>query len=113
MAKYIIDANLPYYFALWSGKEYIHLKDINDEWSDIQIWQYVKENNLTIVTKDADFSDMMLLNQPPPRVIHIKLGNMKMNQFHDAISKVWDQACQLSGQYKLIRIFEDRLECIN
>ena len=74
---------------------------------------YSKENYLTIVTKDADFSDMILLNQPPPRVIHIKLGNMKMNQFYHAIYSVCDEVYELSGQYKLIRIFEGRLECIN
>ncbi|MCH7674808.1 DUF5615 family PIN-like protein [candidate division KSB1 bacterium] len=113
MAKYFIDANLPYYFALWSNKDCIHANDIDDEWSDFKIWEYAKENNLTIVTKDADFSEMILPSEPPPRIIHVKLGNMKMNQFHNAISKVWNEACELSDQYKLVRIFEDRIECIN
>ena len=29
MAKYLIDVNLPYYFSLWRGPEYVHLKDVN------------------------------------------------------------------------------------
>jgi hypothetical protein len=30
VAKYLIDANLPYYFSLWRGPTYLHLKDVND-----------------------------------------------------------------------------------
>ncbi|OAD22976.1 hypothetical protein THIOM_001200 [Candidatus Thiomargarita nelsonii] len=112
MLRYIIDANLPYYFALWAGDEYIHVRDINEEWTDTQIWEYAKERNLTIVTKDADFSDRMLMNEPPPRVIHIKLGNMKMREFHATLSKIWADVCQLSKQYKLVRIFEDKIGSI-
>ena len=52
MAKYLIDANLPYYFILWNNTDYIHIKDLNDTWSDEQIWDYAKQNNLTIITKD-------------------------------------------------------------
>jgi predicted nuclease of predicted toxin-antitoxin system len=113
MAKYLIDAHLPYYFSLWSGKEYVHVFDLNEKWTDTEIWDYAKDNKLTIVTKDTDFSDRILLSQPPPRVIHIKFGNMKMREFHQTISSVWNEACKLSKQYRLVRIFKDRIECIN
>jgi len=32
--KYLIDANLPYYFSLWEGEEFIHQTDLGDTWSD-------------------------------------------------------------------------------
>jgi len=86
MNRYIIDANLPYYFSLWKDEKYEHVIDINSNMKDSEIWSYAKENDLTIVTKDADFSDRIMLSNPPPRVIHIKLGNMKMKAFHDAIT---------------------------
>ena len=113
MAKYLIDVNLPYRFSLWQGPEYIHVRDIDDEWSDTDIWHYAKENHLTIVTKDTDFSDRLILNQPPPRVIHIKFGNMKMREFYNILHSIWEEVCRLSEQYKLIRIYRDRLECID
>ena len=50
MIKYIIDANLPYYFSLWKGEEYQHVIDINPDMKDSEIWKYARENNLTIVT---------------------------------------------------------------
>ncbi|MDQ7083874.1 MAG: DUF5615 family PIN-like protein [Sulfurovum sp.] len=53
-----------------------------------ETWKYARDNNLTIVTKDADFSDLVLLNNPPPSVIHVKLGNMKMKVLVKSLS-VW------------------------
>ncbi|WP_255478586.1 DUF5615 family PIN-like protein [Rufibacter sp. XAAS-G3-1] len=50
-------------------------------WADAQIWRYAQENNLTIVSKDADSSSRLLLRQPPPKVIHLRYGNMKMHEF--------------------------------
>lgn len=55
MPSFLIDVNLPYYFSIWNTDEFIHQKDINDEWSDEKIWNYAKENNLTIISKDSDF----------------------------------------------------------
>ena len=112
MIKYIIDANLPYYFSLWKGEEYQHVIDINPDMKDSEIWKYARENNLTIVTKDADFSDRVLLNNPPPRVIHIKLGNMKMKAFHNAIDNIWDEVLTMSREYKLIRVYKEKIEGI-
>lgn len=63
--KYLIDVNLPYYFSIWNKPEYIHQKDLGDDWRDEQIWSYAKENNLTIVSKDSDFSNRMMLKEPP------------------------------------------------
>lgn len=48
----------------------------------------------------------------PPRVIHIKFGNMKMKEFHQTISKVWDEVCKLSEQHRLVRVFNDRIELL-
>ena len=110
--KYLIDVNLPRYFSLWSDSNYEYVFDIDDEMKDSEIWNYAKENDFTIVTKDADFADLILLNNPPPKVIHAKLGNMKMQEFHSSISKIWEEVCLLSEEYKLISIYKDRIEGI-
>lgn len=113
MKKYLIDVNLPRYFSLWSGDEYEHVVNIDDELTDSQIWLYAKEQCLTIVSKDADFSELALLNEAPPRVIHIKFGNMKMKEFHQTLSKIWLDVCSLSEVYKLVRVYQDRIEGID
>jgi|GEM_PF-6286067 len=37
MQKYIIDANLPYYFSLWRGEAYEHVIDIDPHMKDSEI----------------------------------------------------------------------------
>ena len=82
MTKYLIDVNLPLYFGLWNNETYIHQLNLNPKADDQTIWEYAKEKKLTIITKDSDFSNRILITAPPPKVIHIKLGNMKMKDFH-------------------------------
>lgn len=113
MYKYLIDVNLPRYFSLWAGDEYIHVVNINDEMKDSEIWQFAKERNLTIVSKDADFSELALINEPPPRVIHIKFGNMKLRDFHQILTKIWPEVCALSDSYKLISVYPDKIEGVD
>ena len=113
MVKYLIDVNLPSRFSVWSSEEYEHVINIDDELKDSEIWEYAKVKNLTIVTKDTDFSDLVMLNNPPPRVIHIKFGNMKMKEFHQLISQIWSDVCSLSDEHKLIRVYANRLEGID
>lgn len=113
MPKYIIDVNLPYHFSLWNNEECIHQKDINDEWSDEQIWAYATKENLTIVTKDVDFFNKMLLHTPPPKVIHIRFGNLKMKDFFDLTTKVWSDVLELNQKNKLVTVYTDRIEAIN
>ena len=112
MTSFLIDANLPYYFSLWNTSDFIHQKDINDEWTDEQIWLFAKENNLTIISKDSDFSNKIMLSIPPPRVIHIRFGNMKMKPFFDTINKVWNEVVEMNKEHKLVNVFTDRIEGI-
>lgn len=34
MARFLIDVNLPYRFSLWSGDDFMHMRDIGERWSD-------------------------------------------------------------------------------
>jgi predicted nuclease of predicted toxin-antitoxin system len=113
MAKYLIDVNLPYYFSLWSGPDYMHVRDLDDEWADAKVWSYAKRERLTIVSKDSDFSARALVEAPPPRVIHIRLGNLRMREFHELVSGIWTDVCLLSSQYRLVHVFRDRIEGID
>lgn len=112
MAKYLIDANLPYFFGLWNSSDYIHLKDLNDSWKDNQIWEYAKDNDLIIISKDADFSLKVLYKGAPPKVIHLKFGNLRMKDFHALITKVWPDIEKLIVDYSLVNVYLDRLESI-
>ena len=112
MAKYLIDVNLPYRFRLWHGSDFIHQSDIDDEASDSSIWDYAVANSLTIVTKDADFSSRILFSKPPPKVIHMRFGNLRIREFFSLISSNWETIVELSSTHKLVNVFLDRIEAI-
>ena len=42
---------------------------------DETLWRYARENSLMIVTQDADFGEMSVLIDSPPKVIWIRCGN--------------------------------------
>ena len=113
MPTYLIDVNLPYYFSYWRSADYIHQTDQQNDAEDYEIWQYAKERGMTIVTKDADFADRMLLSEPPPRVIHIRVGNVSMRDFHQLVDSIWNDVLTMSRDYKLVTVFKDKLEAVN
>jgi hypothetical protein len=45
-------------------------------------------------------------------VVHLKIGNMKMQDLYDFIDKVWDEIIALNNDHKLITVFKDRIEAI-
>ncbi len=113
MAKYLIDINLPYYFSLWNSEDYIHQSNVENTAEDAEIWRYAKSRNLTILTKDADFSNRILLTQPPPRVIHIRIGNASIREFHNILNSIWNNVLVLSNSHKFATVFRDKVEALN
>jgi predicted nuclease of predicted toxin-antitoxin system len=109
---FLIDANLPYYFDLWNGPRFIHVYNLNDKWTDEEIWEYAKKNDLIIVTKDADFSNKIIVNSPPPKVIHIKTGNLKISDLYKFLHDIWPDIEKKIKTFKLIYIHKDRIEGI-
>ena len=47
---------------------------------DLVIWNFAKENGLTIVTKDKDFEHLSNRYGNPPKVIWIRIGNATTQQ---------------------------------
>lgn len=43
---------------------------------DIEIWNYAKKNDLTIVTYDQDYFEISLFYESPPKIVWIKSGNL-------------------------------------
>ena len=112
MALYLVDNNLPYYLSPWNNPDFIHQRDINSRAPDHSIWEYAQNNNLTILTKDRDFSDRILLSDPPPRIIHFKISNLRLRDFHVFISEHWEEIVSMSQTHKLVYVFLDRIEGI-
>jgi predicted nuclease of predicted toxin-antitoxin system len=63
-----------------------HVRDINMKSAgDQTIWDYAKENDFLIVSKDADMHDLSLLFGNPPKVVWIRLGNCSTRQIENLL----------------------------
>ncbi len=79
MTNFLLDENLsnklvqslsPYF------KSITHIRQLPlIKFFDIEIWNYAKLHNFTIITKDSDFLHLSNLQGCPPKVIHLICGN--------------------------------------
>lgn len=57
-----------------------------ENYSDIEIWKYAKENKFTNVTFDADFFDLANLKGHPPKIIWLRFGNTRTDFLADLLN---------------------------
>ncbi|MBD2303546.1 DUF5615 family PIN-like protein [Nostoc sp. FACHB-190] len=110
MNGFLFDENLPSKIQFTPSSPIIHVSILGDSPSDTQIWQYAKENGLVIVTKDADFSDRLMLDLSPPKVVHLRFGNLRKSEFHSFLAHIWPQIEDLVMNHKLINVYLDQIE---
>ncbi len=63
---------------------------------DVAVWDYARRQQLTLVTLDADFAEMAVLNGPPPKIIWLRRGNQPTSGV----------AAMLRASLEAIRAFE-------
>lgn len=78
--KILIDAQISPHLALWFQDELkieaYSLKFFNLQYSrDIEIYEFAKNNNFVILSKDSDFIDLLLRLGSPPKLIYLNTGN--------------------------------------
>jgi len=58
-----------------------HLSDCKlSDCEDLEIWKFAKDNGFAIVTFDADFYDISIINGHPPKIIWIRTGNLSTRE---------------------------------
>jgi predicted nuclease of predicted toxin-antitoxin system len=75
MRGWLFDENLPLVPSLRTRLPLTHASDLGSRPTDSQLWAHAQQNDLAIVTKDADFSQRIVLGMAPPRVVHLRVGN--------------------------------------
>lgn len=68
-----------------------------DESPDREVRTFAQENDFTIVTKDADYSELTMLLGYPPKVIWIRRGNCSTNAIESMLRIYFEKIDQLSS----------------
>ena len=66
----------------------IHVREVSlHEADDPVVWQYAKEHDFVIVSKDSDFQQRSLLFGAPPKFIWLRLGNCSVEESADLLRR--------------------------
>ena len=69
----------------------LHVRDVGMKATDDPIvWDYAKDGDYMIVSKDADMHDLSLVFGNPPKVIWLRLGNCSTRQVEEALRRDFD-----------------------
>jgi predicted nuclease of predicted toxin-antitoxin system len=61
------------------------------------VWLYARENDFTIVSKDADFSEVSMELGYPPKLIWLRIKNWSTDQIEDLIRSSYPRAIEFSS----------------
>ncbi len=66
----------------------VHVRDVGMKATDDPIvWDYAKDNDFMIVSKDADMHDLSLVFGNPPKVIWLRPGNCSTRQVENLLHR--------------------------
>jgi predicted nuclease of predicted toxin-antitoxin system len=66
----------------------VHVRDVGMKATDDPVvWDYAKDNDLMIVSKDADMHDLSLVFGNPPKVVWLRLGNCSTKQVEELLRR--------------------------
>ena len=108
--KFLVDNQLPLALAQrlrQLGHEARHVIDLHlDEAEDLDIWQQAASLGWTIITKDEDFSRLVLLRAEPVQVVWVRLGNCRKAVLLDTVERHWPMVQdRLSAGDRLVEIY--------
>jgi len=113
MKGFCFDENLPSKLTFLPGLPIIHASVLGASPTDTQVWDFARVRELAIVSKDADFSERIIVSTPPPWVVHLRFGNLRRTEFHALLARVWPQVEALLKTHKLVNVYSDRVEGID
>ena len=77
--KLLFDQNISPRAAKILGRDFpgsAHVLELGlDEKPDLELWEYAKENDFCIVSKDSDFGDWAQIFGCPPTLVWLRVGN--------------------------------------
>ena len=110
MKGFLLDENLPETLPLPVSLPIVHAYALGRSVPDTKLWDYAERNDFVIVTKDADFTLRIAHAHPPPRVVHLRIGNMRRAEFARFVASVWPKVESQLQSHKLVNVYQDRIE---
>ena len=112
MKHLLIDENLPASLANLLPLACSHATDIGQQSSDSELWMHARQHDWTILTRDTDFFDRIMLEGSPPKVIWVRLGNIRKADLESLLLRLWPAICNLLTDADLVEVHPTALEAV-
>jgi predicted nuclease of predicted toxin-antitoxin system len=106
----LIDENLPASLAAILPVGCSHATELGLQPTDLQLWSHARDQAWTILTRDTDFFDRLVIEGPPPKIIWVRLGNIRKRDLESMLLRLWPQISALLADADLIQVHPDSLE---
>lgn len=74
----------------------VHVSDLGfGNAPDQEIWEHARDNDLIIVSKDVDFSEMSVVKGFPPKVVWLRRGNCSTGDIGDILRRDYSMVEEL------------------
>ena len=108
----LIDENLPASLATLLPVPCSHATAIGPQPGDNELWIHARENDWTILTRDTDFFDRIMLEGSPPKVIWVRLGNIRKAALESLLVRLWPAISNLLADADLVEVHPTFLEAV-
>jgi predicted nuclease of predicted toxin-antitoxin system len=75
---------------LYPGSDHVHNLNLGGA-QDSEVWDYAKLNGFAIVSKDSDFAARSVLENNPPKIIWIRLGNCSTDDVESLLRSTFEK----------------------
>ena len=111
--RFVIDAHLPKRIArvfIELGYDAIHTSELpeGNATDDAEII-LIAANDGVVVSKDEDFYQSFLVYGKPPKLILVKVGNMRLRDLSALFVKIAPKLIDLLGQHDLLELHDDKI----
>jgi predicted nuclease of predicted toxin-antitoxin system len=79
---------------LFPGSNHVYQLNLHEA-DDPVLWAYARQHEFTIVSKDADMSELSMLRGFPPKLVWLRLGNCRTGDIEALIRANYQSIIQL------------------
>lgn len=110
MIRLLIDENLPASLGVVLPVNAVYATDFGPQPTDLELWSVARDKDLTILTRDADFFDRIIIEGPPPKIIWVRLGNLRRAELETWLAERWPDIEKCLHDADLIEIHPTAIE---
>jgi predicted nuclease of predicted toxin-antitoxin system len=110
-----LDNQLPPALAAWMRSvlsvECLPVRDLNlQRTSDPEIFTAARRANVVVMTKDADFVELLEQHGPPPQVVLVTCGNTSNARLRGLIQAAWPTIQAMLERGEMLVELEDQFD---